>query len=39
MADKLAKVAKFCFVPKIWKEDIPSDVNSLVLLDSNFELA
>ena len=38
VADKLAKLAKFCVVPKIWKEDIPDDVNSLVLLDSNSEL-
>ncbi|XP_030941484.1 uncharacterized protein LOC115966381 [Quercus lobata] len=38
VAEKLAKLAKFCVVPKIWKEDIPNDVKSLVLLDSNSEL-
>ena len=30
VADRLAKLAKFCSIPKIWKEDIPYDVNSLV---------
>ena len=36
MADKLAKLAKYLDVPKVWLEDIPSDVNSLGLIDSSF---
>ena len=36
MADKLAKLAKYLDVPKDWLEDIPSDVNSLGLIDSSF---
>lgn len=34
--NKLAKLAKHLDVPKVWLEDIPSDVNSLVVIDSNF---
>jgi len=37
IADKLAKLAKFCIVPKVWLEDI--DVNSLVLVDISLALA
>ncbi|KAK9997332.1 hypothetical protein SO802_022018 [Lithocarpus litseifolius] len=36
VADKLAKLAKYLDVPKDWLEDIPSDVNSLVLIESSF---
>ena len=36
VADKLAKLTKYLDVPKVWLEDIPSDVNSLVVIDSSF---
>lgn len=39
IADKLAKLAKFCIVPKVWLEDIPNDVNSLLLVDISLALA
>ena len=35
VADKLAKLAKHLNVPKVWLDNIPSDVNSLVVIDSN----
>jgi len=36
VADKLAKLAKYLVVPQVWLEDIPSDVDSIVLIDSSF---
>ena len=36
MANKLAKLAKYLVVPQVWLEDIPSDVDSLVLIESSF---
>ena len=36
VADKLVKLAKYLVVPQVWLEDIPSDVDSLVLIDSSF---
>ena len=36
MANKLAKLAKYLVVPQVWLEDIPSDVDSFVLIDSSF---
>ena len=36
MANKLAKLAKYLVVPQVWLEDIPSDVDSLVLIESIF---
>ena len=35
VADKLAKLAKHLDVPKVWLVNIPSDVNSLVVIDSS----
>ena len=36
VANKLAKLAKYLVVPQVWLEDIPSDVDSFVLIDSSF---
>ena len=36
MADKLAKAAKFSPCPHFWLDDIPSDVQRLVLADKRF---
>ena len=36
MANKLAKLTKYLVVPQVWLEDIPSDVDSLVLIESSF---
>ena len=36
MADKLAKLAKNFDAPQVWLEDIPIEVDSLVLIDSSF---
>ena len=36
VADKLAKIAKFFHAPRMWFDDIPSDVTQLVLSDRSF---
>ena len=36
VGNKLAKLTKYHVVPQVWLEDIPSDVDSLVLIDSSF---
>ena len=36
LADKLAKLAKQSYVPRMWLEDIHSDASNLVLLDRSF---
>nr|POE59978.1 hypothetical protein CFP56_03573 [Quercus suber] len=36
VADKLAKLARQCHVPRMWVEDIHSDASNFVLMDRSF---